>query len=104
MGIAASTRRVGVAAMTEQAFQAAVVELARLLGWRCFYVGDSRRSPHGWPDLTLVRDRLIFRELKSEKGRLTGEQEEWGRLLAGAGMDWAVWRPGDWPEIERSLR
>ena len=65
----------------EKSFQGSVLELARLLGWRAFYVTDSRGSPPGWPDLTLCRDGvLIFRELKAEKGRLTEEQ---GQLEIG---------------------
>jgi hypothetical protein len=89
----------------EKSFQASVVELARLLGWRAFYVTDSRGSPPGWPDLTLCRDGvLLFRELKAEKGRLSLEQQEWRDLLLAAGMDWALWRPSDWPRIEAELK
>jgi hypothetical protein len=89
----------------EKSFQASVVELARVLGWRAFYVTDSRGSPPGWPDLTLGRDGvLLFRELKAEKGRLSMEQREWADLLTAAGMDWAVWRPSDWSLIEATLR
>jgi hypothetical protein len=89
----------------EKSFQASVVELARLLGWRVFYVTDSRGSPPGWPDLTLGRGGvLLFRELKAEKGRLTLEQQEWRDVLTAAGMDWQVWRPSDWPRIEATLR
>ncbi len=87
----------------EQTFQASVVQLARLLGWRVFYVRDSRGSPAGWPDLTLCRDdRLHFRELKAG-GRLTDEQGAWGDVLTRAGCDWAVWEPSDWSQIEATL-
>jgi hypothetical protein len=88
----------------EASFQASVVELARLLGWRVFYVRDSRGSPEGWPDLTMCKDRLIFRELKSPTGRLSSEQDAWGDLLTRAGCDWQVWRPSDWAVIEQTLR
>jgi VRR-NUC domain len=91
-------------ATTEKAFQQSVVDLARLLQWRVFYVRDSRGSPGGWPDLTLCKDRLLFRELKAERGRLSLEQEAWGELLTRAGCDWAVWRPPDWPAIEATLK
>jgi hypothetical protein len=88
----------------EKSFQGAVVDLAVMLGWRHFAVRDSRGCPAGWPDLVLVRDRLIFRELKTSTGRLTDQQESWGRSLTGAGCDWAVWRPDDWATIEATLR
>ena len=91
-------------ATTEKGFQQAVVDLSRLLGWRVFYVRDSRGSPSGWPDLTLCRDGvLLFRELKVT-ARLTIEQEEWGDLLTRAGCSWRVWRPAMWPEIEATLK
>lgn len=40
----------------ERDFQAAVMELARLLGWRVYHTWDSRKSEPGFPDLVLVRD------------------------------------------------
>jgi hypothetical protein len=89
----------------EKSFQGSVVELARLTGWRAFYVTDWRGSPPGWPDLTLCRDGvLIFRELKGPTGRLSSDQEQWRDLLLAAGMDRALWRPSDWPVIEQTLR
>ena len=41
--------------MSEAEFQAQVVELARLRGWRTHHHYDSRRSTPGWPDLVMVR-------------------------------------------------
>ena len=91
--------------VTEKTFQANVVQLARLLGWRVHYVRNSIGSPHGAPDLVLCRDGvLLFRELKTAKGRVTREQNEWGDVLARCGMDWAVWRPSDWSRIEATLK
>lgn len=95
---------------SEKEFSQAVVDLARWLGWACFRVHDSRRSPAGYPDLTLARDRLIFAELKSEHGRLTPEQREWlARLGAvaersGGLVQVEVWRPRDMNVIEAELR
>jgi hypothetical protein len=93
--------------VAERDFQAAVVELARLSGWRCYHTYDSRRSAHGFPDLVLVRDgRLLFAELKSERGRVTADQRAWLSLLEGCpGVEVYVWRPlaSSWPEIERVL-
>ena len=57
---------------------------AALLGWyHIYHTFDSRRSQVGFPDLTLVRDgRLVFLELKTEKGKATAEQESWVAALA----------------------
>ena len=89
---------------TEREFEAAVVELAKLNGWKVFHPFDSRRSEPGWPDLTLVRgQRLVVAELKSERGKLSAAQTDWTHALLFAGVDIRVWRPRDWPEIERTL-
>jgi hypothetical protein len=93
------------ARQSEKSFQASVVHLAGLLGWRHFAVRDSRGSVPGWPDLVLVKaDRILFRELKVAGGRLSGEQREWGSALTRAGCDWQVWTPSDWDAIGAQLR
>ncbi len=93
-------------AVSEKEFQANVIELAGLLGWRHYHVLYSQKSPPGFPDLVLVRDgRLIFAELKSERGRLTHPQRVWlAALKACPGVQVYEWRPSDWPEIEGVLR
>lgn len=95
---------------SEKAFQQAVVEYARLNRWKVFHPFDSRRSEPGWPDLTMVRgEMLLFAELKTEKGRLSPAQEDWTSELQGVSNGAAgamrvyVWRPSDWPLIERTL-
>lgn len=89
----------------EKQFQSQVVELARLCGWWVYHTFDSRRSQKGFPDLVLIRgSMLIFAELKSESGNLTKEQKEvLGKLEGTKGPYVFVWRPSDWPEIERIL-
>ena len=37
----------------------------------------------------------VFRELKSDTGRVTVEQWSVGALMRGAGWDWGIWRPAD---------
>lgn len=92
--------------MTERQLQQAIVDCARLLGWRSYHTFDSRRSEPGFPDLVLVRDRVVFAELKSERGRLTREQRAWAAALAAAGAEWHCWRPEDWTSgnVEAVLR
>lgn len=87
----------------ESAWQSRVTDYATLMGWAWYHTRDSRRSPEGYPDLTLVRDRVVFAELKSERGRLTRDQERWRDRLCGAGAEWYLWRPSDWGEVVRVL-
>ena len=96
-----------VVRVTERQLQAQVVQLAQLNGWRCYHTFDSRRSAPGFPDLLLVRPpRLIFAELKSEKGRLRPAQAECFAALAEVerAPETYVWRPGDFGDIQSTLR
>ncbi len=99
------------AKQSEKEFQRMVVQLARLLGWKCVYFRPARvvrrgvetyETPvggdaAGWPDLVLARVerpaggdgvrgpgrlRIIFAELKSETGRVDPLQREWAELLS----------------------
>jgi VRR-NUC domain len=98
-------RSLGVEHVTEKQFMAAVVEMAQMLGWLSYHTHDSRRSEAGFPDIVCVRrDRVLFIELKTEKGRLSEEQERWLSALGLAGADVHCWRPSDWPAIEETLR
>lgn len=82
--------------MRESQLQDTVVQLCKLFGVSWYHPYYSRRSVPGWPDLALVGARkLIFRELKTETGRVSPEQERWGLMLRYVGQDWAVWRPSD---------
>jgi hypothetical protein len=84
---------------SEKAFLARVVKLAKEQGWLCFHVYDSRRCEAGFPDLTFVRERVIYAELKREAGNMTREQKDWFHALKNAGAEVYLWRPSDWSEI-----
>ena len=92
-------------ALSERDFQRQVVELATLTGWRVYHTYDSRLSNPGFPDVVLVRaPRVIFAELKRERGRVTVAQGEWaGTLHACPGVEYYLWRPRDWDEVEATL-
>jgi hypothetical protein len=88
------------ATITERELQAAIVQAAGLGGWLCYHTHDSRRSAAGYPDITLVRgSKLIFAELKSDRGRLTAEQRAWLGALRSAGADARVVRPSDLEDV-----
>lgn len=97
--------RPGPLRFTEAQFQTWVVSYARLMGWLVYHTHDSRRSEAGFPDLVLTRgETLLFRELKTETGRLRPEQTHWLSALETAGQDVAVWRPSDEKAIQEALR
>jgi hypothetical protein len=84
--------------MSEVTLQARVLAAARVLGWHAYHTHDSRRSQPGFPDLVLVhegQERVLWRELKRQQGRVRPEQAAWIRILTGAGEDAAIWRPVD---------
>jgi len=97
--------------VTEKEFMAHVIRLAQMYGWMSFHAHDSRHSAPGFPDLVLLKPttekhsgRLVFIELKTERGKLTPEQASWLNALKMAGQEVYVWRPKDWQLIEATLR
>lgn len=105
--------------MTEREFQRSVMDLAHLTGWETLHCRTSMQQDRyltattgtmakGWPDLVLAhpkKRRLIFVELKADKGRTTPEQNRVLGVLSGLLplLETYVWRPKDWPEIESTL-
>ena len=82
---------------------------AELLGWWVYHVNDVRgrlrsRTSVGFPDLVLVRERVMYRELKAGRGKPSEAQEAWLARLVLAGEDAKIWRPENWPRIEDELK
>lgn len=94
----------GLPRISEKQFQAQVIAYAKLRGYRIYHNPDSRRSTAGFPDLVLVRrPRVVFAELKTDTGRVRPEQTAWLDELRACGMTAVIWRPEDWPDVERTL-
>lgn len=89
--------------ISEAGFQSIVTTLARLQGWLDYHTYDSQRSREGFPDLVLVRERVIFAELKAQKGKVAPAQREWGKRLLKAGAEVYLWRPSDLDDIKQVL-
>lgn len=89
---------------SEKSFMWRVIGHAEARGWKVYHVHFSQRSDPGWPDLVLVRDRVIFAELKAEKGTLAKDQAVWLAALMRAGAEAYVWRPSDWDQISEALK
>jgi hypothetical protein len=102
--------------LTEEQFQRQVTDLARIRNWVWVHVRAGRtlsgdwRVPtsgplaKGWPDLVLVRERIVFAELKTDRGRITADQHAVHDLLRAAGAEAYIWRPKDWDEIDFVLQ
>jgi hypothetical protein len=100
----------------EKDFQRAVIDLARLTGWRVHHTRPAltRRGrwltpiqgDAGFPDLVLVRaGRVIFAELKRNGARPTPAQRGWLEALqACAGVEVYLWTPNDWDAIIDALQ
>jgi hypothetical protein len=93
-------------AVSERDLTAYVRDLAQLFGYRRYHTWLAKHSPAGFPDEVLVRgSRLIFAELKSERGKVSPEQEAWLEALRHvAGVEVYVWRPIDMDAIPGILR
>ena len=106
--------------ISEDEFQTQVISLAHLLGWKIahfrgvrtqrrdgsvFYQTPVQADGKGFPDLVMVKDkRVIYAELKSEKGVLSVEQKEWLRLLAlDKKREVYCWRPSEIWDIQEIL-
>jgi hypothetical protein len=99
--------------ISENNFQKQVIQMAHIRGWKVAHFRPARvivkgketwRTPvsadgEGFPDLVLARrGTVLFRELKSDAGVISKEQQAW--LIECGGR---VWRPDMWPTIEREL-
>lgn len=103
--------------MAEEAdFQKACIEAARIYGWlvahfrparvrrggREIYETPVAADGRGFPDLVLVnsgQQRVLFVEVKADKGKLRPDQEKWQEALTLAGAEYDIWRPRDWERI-----
>lgn len=93
--------------MPERELQQLVADLCGWLGLIHYHVPNSKHMERGLPDSIIIGgQRVLWRELKAERGRLTLEQRDVGDKLKAAGEDWRIWRPSDWLSgvIERELR
>lgn len=109
-------------AINEAEFQQQIIDLAQYLGYMVVHfrgVGVQRQDGSvyyqtpvqadgkGFPDLVLAhkeRKRVIFAEVKSEKGTLTPEQYEWLQVLSACpGVEVYQWKPSEWGEVDKVL-
>lgn len=102
----------------EYEFQEWVIAQARRNGWAVVMIRPVRvqrkdgsvyyQTPFGadgvgFPDLVLVRDRVVYAELKDRYRKRKPAQDRWAERLLAAGQEVYLWRPKDRPDIERVL-
>jgi hypothetical protein len=92
--------------VSEKVFQAQVNELAALLGWRIYHPFYSRHSTRGWPDCSILRERLVIVELKTEAkdSKCSPAQKDWIRALLAANQEAYVCRPRDYNDLAAVLQ
>lgn len=99
--------------ISEEYFFDQVIDLAHILHWRVAHFRPAR-TKYGWrtavsangagfPDCVFLRERVVYAELKSEKGQLTPEEYEWLTALAEASQEVYLWKPSDFDEIQKVL-
>ncbi len=103
------------AAMGEKDFLEQVIDLGHLYHWRIAHFRPSvnqrgqwstavQADGAGFPDLIMVReDRLLFAELKSEKGKVSDSQYEWIDALKETNAEVYIWKPSDFDKIAEVL-
>lgn len=97
--------------IAESAFQQMVEDLAAYCGWTSFHLNLPMRSPAGFPDLVLFRERIVFAELKSRSpttgkaGKLRPTQIDYAHTIQKAGGNYYSWLyPDDWDEVVEVLK
>lgn len=100
----------------EADFQKVLVQFARIMGWDVHWHPDEKQNaksgrwdlmpPPGFPDLVMVRDeRILFVELKGQRGKLSHDQEYWQEALvklhwpSQGVVTYFCWKPENWDLI-----
>jgi len=105
--------------MIESEYQQQIIDLAHLYNWRVahfrtvrvqrangsvYYATALAADGAGFPDLVLVRERVIYAEIKTNRGVLSDEQKIWRDMLLAAGEEWYVWKPKDFESVKEALK
>lgn len=96
--------------LSERDFTKQVIDLAHRFGWqivhfetsqgrrgefRTTYLGDGK----GYFDITAIRERVVFAELKIPPNVQTTEQKIWQQQAVKAGAEVYLWTPADYEDI-----
>jgi len=97
----------------ERDWQKMVIDYAHLMGWHVAHFRTAQQGKRwvtpvgadgaGFPDLCLVRERILFAELKGPRGVLRPDQVVWLEKIRAAGVEAHVWKPKDWETVVKVL-
>lgn len=101
--------------LSEAQFQKQVIQLAHYSGWLVAHFATAptqsgqwatpiRADGRGFPDLVMVRERVIFAELKAQRGEVRPAQKNWAQCLTKASQEIYLWRPSDMDQIQEVLK
>ena len=78
----------------ESDLQSKIFDWCRQRGYPCFHDYSRKKNMAGWPDLTIVMEgpRVLFVELKAEKGPLRKAQRDLKQVFAWLKHDYHVVR------------
>lgn len=96
--------------MKEKELEEAIIDVAHRLGWivahftnipvtqgvRTYWITPVKADGKGFPDLVLVKHKIIHAELKIHPNKPSDEQLEWARRLTAAGASVYLWTDRDW--------
>src|SRR5262245_42092276 len=71
----------------EEAFVAAIIAEAKRQGWKAYHTRISWKSEPDFPDLVLVKHKVLVIEAKTEAGVATAGQLAWLDAFRAAGVD-----------------
>lgn len=92
--------------LTEAEFQQQITDYCDWLHLTWHHETDSRKSKKGFPDLVIVGiGGVAFLELKSEKGKVRPDQQEWidALKMAQGGHVAYIVRPSQWEGVRHML-
>ncbi len=100
--------------MTENDLLLQIIDLAHIYGWQVVHfrpalTSKGWRTPvqadgKGFPDLIMLNGKeMIVAEVKSDKGKVSLEQDTWLDAFREVGAETFVWRPKDWEAIQERL-
>lgn len=91
--------------MTETDLQNTIIDMCAVLGLLIHHCRPARTAKGwatplvgnpGFPDCVIVGvGGVLYRELKTAKGKPSSDQREWLHVLDAIGEDTAIWRPVD---------
>jgi hypothetical protein len=96
--------------LNEREFTKQVIDVAHQFGWLIVhflpgqapngrpttrYLGDGK----GYFDITAIRERIVFAELKIPPNTATTEQKIWAQQAIRAGAEVYLWKPADYDDI-----